>query len=258
MSTPGITDNTQTEAEWRAYRASQGGLATQGGRTPEAAVIYDLNQNPLGALQGEANLQTPFNSVAKRPNVYIVNHSRTKTRRVCTVPVSYLSGADEALRKSKEYQKEYGNVANIYEAAKRRDMSLYEDRVEPCVLKITFDSQTFYIPPAPEDDPDNPPAEMVPDGVWDLYLGNFERMHPNPNATPEARHAAQKEHGEEMARLTLLWSRKKNPVWRVVVDGAEEKRQDNPFGFIEFVREIPAEAPRRLDKPFLTALELVE
>ena len=191
----GITDNTQTEAEWRAYRSSQGGLATQGGRTPEAAVIYDLNQNPLGALQGEANLQTPFNSVAKRPNVYIVNHSRTRERKVCTVPVSYLSGADEALRKSKDYQKEYGNVANIYEAAKRRDMSIYEMKIVPCVLKIQFDSQTFYIPPATEEDPNNAPAEMVPDGVWDLYLGNFERMHPNPNATPGKRATPPKGNG---------------------------------------------------------------
>ena len=243
-----ITDNTQTEREWRQYRATQGGLASQGGNTPEAAIIQDLNSNPMGTLQGEASLQVPFNTPSKRPNVYIINHSRTKVRRVCTVPVSQMSGADVALRKSKEYQKEYGNVANIYEAAKRRDMSLYEDKVEPCVLKVQFDGRVWYIPPADESDPNNPPAELVEDGVWDIYCGNFDRMH---SSDP-------KEVGNEQAHLSLTWARRHNPVWRVVIDGQEEKRPDNPFGFIEFVRETPTEAPRQLDKPFLTALELVE
>ena len=62
-------------------------------------------------------------------------------------------------------------------------------------------------------------------------------------------------------RLTLLWSRKKNPVWRRGGGWrGRESRQDNPFTALhsKFVRETPAEAPRRLDKPFLTALELVE
>lgn len=216
------------------------------GNHPDANVIYSLNGNPLGALQGEANLVTPFNTPRQRPIVSIVNWSRTKKRRVCVVPVSWMHGGEEALMHSKEYKQLY-NLSMIYEMAKTRDMSIYEEIVRPAWLRIEFDGVERYIAPAPEDDPDNPPIVQVDEGVWDNYCGNYERMHGDA-----------KTQNLEMQRLANVWLRKRNPLWRINDQGAITENT-NPFGFAEFIREMPREAPRtRDDKPFLTALDMVE
>ena len=228
-----------------------------GAQTPEADIVQSLNSSPLGTLAGEANLQTPFNATPKRPNVYVVNHSRKKVRRMAVVSVSTLSGAEEALTsqtaKGKEYRTTYGNAENLYRAAARRDMSIYEDKIEPAMLTINFDGQRFAIMPAPADDPDNPPIEQIPEGAWDLYCGNWERMHALlPTGLPD-----EKTRGEETQRLMLRWTRKHNPVWRIMDDGKSTDSQ-NAFGFVEFIREIPKEAPIRVDGRFVQAMELAE
>ena len=229
------------------------------GRSVEAEVIASLNGNPLGSLQGEANLQTPFNATSKHPNVFVINHSRTKTRKVCVVPVSEFSGGEDALQYSKEHKltlHQHHSIDTLYAAAKKRDMSIYEDVVRPVVVKMTIDGRDYFISPAPENDPDNPPMEQVDEGVWDLYLGNYDRMHPETKPARDQA-TARKEMGEETARLALAWSGRKNPVWRVVVDGKVEER-NNPFGYIEFVRQVPTEAPRSIDKSFVTAMDIAE
>lgn len=213
---------------------------------PDAELIHSLSNMPLGRLQGEADLVSPFNTPARRPKVFVVNHSRTKTRRIKTVAVSPFHGAEEAIVRSKEYKQLY-NVSLIYEMAKTRDMSLYEDIIKPTWLKITMDGRDSYIAPAPEEDPDNPPIVEVDEGCWDLYLGNYQRMHGTPQ-----------EVSAETQRLANLWRAKKNPVWRINDCGDLTERQ-NEFGFVEFIREMPVEAPRvRDDKPFVTALDLFE
>lgn len=231
------------------------------GGTPEADVIFSLNSNPLGTVQGEAALQTPFNTPRRRPNVYVVNHSRVKERRVCVVPVSSISGAEDALRykgpKGKEYREAYGNAELLTQAAKRKDMSIYEDAVEPVMFVINFDGRKYVIAPATAEDPNNPPVEAVPDGVWDLYCGNYERMNATKDRGDGVIVPDTKERSEELQRLTLRWSRKHSPVWRQVVNGTPST-SDNPFGFIEFIYEIPKEAPTRVDGAFVTASELAE
>jgi hypothetical protein len=265
----------QREADLRAMGRSTvlGQQWRPGAQTPEADIVASLNSQPLGTLAGEANLQTPFNATPKHPNVYVVNHSRKKVRRVCVVAVSTVSGAEDALLyhsekresdgaikckgpthcKGAEYRQAYGNAENLYKAAQRRDMSIYEDRIEPAVFTIAFDRQRYVIMPASAEKPDDPPVEMVPEGAWDLYCGNWERMH----AVREDGQPDNKVRGEEVQRLALAWSRKKNPVWRTMDDG-KVSTSDSPFGFVEFVREIPKEAPIRVDGKFVSAMELAE
>lgn len=244
------------------YRSREADKALLGNQTPEANVVLELNSQPLGTLAGEANLQTPFNATAKRPNVYVVNHSRKKKRRICKVAVSQLSGAEEALMyegpQGEQYRKVYGNAENLYLAAKRRDMSIYEEEIEPCIFTIPFNGLRYTIAPASEKDPDNPPIEQIPEGAWDLYCGNYERMHAvYPQTHPNAGAPDEKTRGEEAVRLSLAWSRKHNPVWRILDDGKPTTSQSQ-FGFVEFIREIPKEAPIRVDGRFVSALELAE
>jgi hypothetical protein len=230
--------------------------------TPEADMLFALNQNPLGELSGEANLQTPFNTPKRRPNVFVVNHSRTKERRVCVVPVSSLQGAEEAMMykgpKGENLRKAYGNAENLYKAAEKgRDLSIYEDVIEPANFIIPFNGRRYVVAPAPANDPNNPPVEEVDEGIWDLYCGNYERMNATKDNGRGQIVSDDTTRSEEVQRLALRWARKKNPVWRTVEDGRPQTRE-NAFGFVEFIREIPKEAPQRLDGAMVTASEMAE
>lgn len=221
-----------------------------------ALLLNDLKDNPLGHLPGEANLQTPFNATARRPKIYVVNHSAMRARKVIKAAVSWRQGADEALLKSPDLKKAGYTVDTLYNEARRRDMNLYEVKIAPAVFKITWDGEDYFIPPAPHHIEDGKvvvdgeaPVELIPEGAWDFFLGNYEQMHSRDH----------RERDDAAQRLATYWQKRHNPVFKVVDetgDGIVERQ--NPYGFLEFRRVIEKEAPHQLDKPFLTALELVE
>ena len=212
-------------------------------------LLADLKDNPLGTAVNEANLQTPFNATGVRPKVYVVNHSGVRTRRVVKVGVSEYRGADEALRESKDLRARGWNVDTLTREARRRDMNLYEDVIKPIVWAIPFDGRTYYIPPAKFDEDGNviEGLELVPDGVWDFYLGNYDKMH-----SPDHR-----EREDAAKRVALYWSHRKNPVL-IEDDNGQVTQRDNPFGFLEFRRVIEREAPQQITREFMTAYDLVE
>jgi len=183
-------------------------------------------------------------------DIFIVNHSRTHPWRYCVVPVSYRSGAEDLLeyrQKKKDRSKtEIYSVDMVYRQAEKRDMSEYETGIRVVTAQVQIGGQVYYIPPAEADDVE-PEPQMVKEGAWDLYCGNYERMH-SDDPTEVAK---EKEH------LSLLWLRKKNPVFLASVDGAETDLK-NPYGFLEIRRVTRKTAPQVLDKSFITAAQLVE
>lgn len=248
----------QVNQDWLARKTAvqQGAPAT-----PEADMLLHLNQQPLGQLTGEFAPGVARNRPGVMPKVFVVNHSRLKERRVCVVPVSSLQGAEDALmykgKAGDALRQTYGNAENLYKAAEKRDVSIYEDKIEPANLIIQFNGKKFVIAPASAEDPHNPPVEEVDEGIWDLYCGNYERMHAFKDAGNGQMVPDQTTRSEEAQRLAVRWARKKNPVWRIVDDGRPQVK-DNPFGFIELIREMPKEAPQRIDGAFVTASELAE
>ena len=230
-----------------------------GGYNPVEQVVSGLESFPLGRADGDPNLNIPQNSPGRPPDVWIINHSRTKMRRVCVAYVSDSGeGAMEALKRSKQYRDDKLSIELIREEAKRgRDMSVYEDMIKPVVWHTKFDGRDFYVEPAPADSPDNPVPQLVPEGIWDINLGNFDRM----NAMTENRGQQVPDtrmRSEEAARLALRFQRgKPNVIWRIVANGKSEERS-NPFGYLEFVRQVPKEAPQVIDSSFVTALEIGE
>lgn len=218
-------------------------------------VYLDLQAHPIGSQRGES-FGMPINFAIPPARVYVVNHSRTRKWKKLLVPVSHLRGAEEALIQDKELAKVY-NVDTLVRAAEKRDMSRYRTDLFPVGLKLRIpgtpdgkggceQSHDLIIPPAPEAET-KPIMVEVPEGTWDLYLGNYERMR------SEDPHVVQ----DEKQRLAHAWSRRHNPVFAYTDDGVTTSLE-NPHGFLEFVRVTQRAVLEPVDRAYLTSLDLVE
>jgi hypothetical protein len=219
----------------------------------KALILLDLQQNRLGSGPGEGNLQTPYNYVPPKARIFVVNLSALRERKMVKVAVSGKRGAAEALRSDTELRKTY-NVATLREdAASGQDMNLYYEAIKPITYRMTWDNREYFIPPATtenmEEMVEGKDYFRVPDGLWDKYLGNYERTH---SADP-------RDKAEELQRLSVMWTTMHNPTCELVDDGVMTKPfGENEFGFIRFIRVPDREAPMQVDKAMLTAAEIAE
>ena len=215
------------------------------------AVWLELQNQPLGAGKGE-NFGVPMNYTIPPARIYVVNQSRTHAWKRVVVPVSDKRGAEEALIFDKELAKIY-NVDTLYKRVEQgKDMNRYKTEVAPVIFSFRVGGVTYAIPPA-RDANTPPPRVEVKEGAWDIFLGNYDRMRAvdkdgRPNNTVI---------GDEKSRLSLAWSARHKPVFKYTDDG-DGKTIDNPYGFLEFVRETVKPMADIVDKEYLSALDLLE
>jgi hypothetical protein len=217
------------------------------------ATWLDLQQNPLGKGTGDPDLTVPSNYAIPPARIYVVNHTRTKSWKRLMVAISERRGAEEALIYDKELAKIY-NVDTLTRAVERgKNMNRYKVGVFPIVFTFKVGSPiggkpplVYAIPPARDNDSSPPRVEVV-EGAWDLFLGNYKRMRSEePNVV-----------GEEKSRHALRWSGRHNPVKAFTDDGVTTEL-DNPYGFLEFIRETVKPVEDLVDREYLMALDLVE
>ena len=210
----------------------------------KAMVLLDLKQNPLGLGKGDPSFQAPFNATLPTARVYITNQHRGDVAFVTAV--SFKRGAAQALQADAELRKLY-NIATLREAVSEgQDMNVYAEKIAPVLFAPKWNNQVYRVYPAK--DPNSPPPRVqVPAGLWDLLMGNYDRM----NSDDERVRA------EEAMRLAVSQTNKHSPIRFVTIDG-ERIERDNEFGFIEIERVTEALEPISPDTEFLTALELVE
>jgi len=228
-------------------------------------ILADLNRNPIGTGRGE-NFSAPSNYAVPPARIYVINHSRTKKWKKVVVPVSARRGAEEALIYDRELSKIYNVDTLTRQIENGKDMNRYKVDVWPCVFRMQCGSplagqpaRVYAIPPARDDDSPPPRVEVV-EGMWDIYLGNYARMRGFKNyAEMEKGEKAADPTiiGQEQSSLALFWSRRHNPVARFTDDGTVTDR-DNPYGFLEFVRESASPVVDTMDKEWLSAFDLVE
>lgn len=229
--------------------------------------MVSLNQNPLGSMANE-NFSVPSNYRVPPARIYVINHSRTRKWKRITIPVSIRQGADQALMADREFRQLYGNEDMVYKAVRDgRDMNRYKEEVKPVVWKLALPGGKFVpIPPAHEDTPDKLIMVEVPDGTWDIYLGNYERMRGFPgigprlldDGTPNPKEKFdQPLQGREQTALSLRWRTRHNPVFAFSDDGVKTD-QKNPYGVLEFVRITQRATEEVVDKDYLSALDLFE
>jgi hypothetical protein len=210
-----------------------------------AETYQNLQQTSLGGAPGDPNLNMPFGSKLPAARIFLRNHSTKQLRKFKQISVSARRGAAQALAADKKLREIY-NMATFYDAVKAgEDLNVYGEKKQSILYAPKFDGRAWNIPPARGEE--EPPTVQVPEGLWDLLMGNYERMH-----SPDHRVRA-----EEAVRYANSMVFKVSYILFVTVDGNRQMR-DNPFGFIEIERRTERFAPVHVDSEFLTALEMVE
>lgn len=231
--------------------------------------IDNLNA-PFGTKAGE-NMGMPNNYRPATARVYVRNHSATHPWRRLLIAVSERRGAEDALIADKELAKIY-NVDTLTKRVEQgKDMNRYKTGIFKVNYQIrvpggpngnggSFMSRTLIVPPA--EDGEEPKAVEVPEGTWDLYCGNYDRMlgYPNELRVDDAGNPIEPDPAiasDARVMLAKFWQERHNPVCLETVDGESTDRK-NPFGFLEFVRVSQQMVQEPVNKELLTALDIIE
>jgi len=234
-------------------RPSQSQPKSDAARAAALQALMDAEARPFGTAPEDRKFQAPANYVPPPARIYMRNWSRTQSYKRIWIPVSFRRGAEEALTQDKKLAEIY-NVDTLFKrVADGFDMTRYKTEVHPVAFRFKVDNEVWTIPPA-KDAQSEPPKVEVPEGAWDLFLGNYERMHAVDRHTGAPNAAVI---GEEKTRLAFSWRNRHNPVLKYTDDG-ESNDIKNEFGFIEFIREPIRPMAEVQDKEYLTALELCE
>lgn len=227
------------------------------GHAAALSLYSDILQNPLGTQRGDMG-GMPANYRVPPARIYVVNHSRTRAWKRVVVPVSEKRGAEEALIYDKALAKVYNVDTLIRQVQQGRDMSRYRTEVFPVAFRLRVPGgRDIVIPPA-ESTEAKPVAVEVPDGTWDMYLGNYDRMRGHSgtkdwNEEPFDQHVAD----DEKNRLATWWRQRHNPVFKYTDDG-ETTEINNDYGLLEFVRVTVQAVMEPIDKEYLSSLDVVE
>lgn len=235
-------------------------------------VMVSLNQHPLGSQTGE-NFQVPSNYRIPPARIYVINHSRTRKWKRTIVPVSSIRGAEEALmyddssQKGQRLRDVYNADALVKQVEKGRDMSIYKNELKAVVWKLAVPGGQFaFIPPSHPDSPDKKIMVEVPEGTWDLYLGNYDRMRGYPGIgpkllsdgtpNPKEKFSASIQQAEQTA-LAIRSRSRHNPVF-CYTDDEQTTNNSNEYGILEFVRITQRATAEVIDKEYLSAMDLFE
>ena len=202
-------------------------------------VLQSLQQAPLGHDPLETGLNNPFNSRPTSVIVRVRNWSASVPRKVLKTAISFKRGAERLSEKERGGM----SIEALQIASFTDDFSRYETKVKPVKAIIKWDGKDYVIPPADPATPDNPPAVTVPEGAWDLYLGNYDRMH---DTDPNIR-------VRELEVLSLRRGGRTNAVLeRDPVTG------EVTSGFLEFIREEVRPQSVAVDAAAMSAGEIEE
>ncbi len=183
----------------------------------------DYTQAPLGSLPGEQGLMNPYNATPQNVVVSVRNLSASRKRRIVKEYVSFRRGGEMQLNDPKLKRELHGNTS-VDELRRRAGMgenlNLEETVTSPLDFIIRFDSQRYLIPYMDPKTGELAPWITVPPGTWDLYCGNYERMHGS----------------DRRERINEIGSLNSRNLARFVIN-TEDETDERPYAFLEFRRE---------------------
>jgi hypothetical protein len=218
-----------------------------------AGLLADLRQTPLGGISKEAGLQNPINLKPAQAVYYARNLSATRERKhvekiasIRTVPADILTAP--GMTEGVEAVKQAINAGDDY--------NRYVVGVQPMHRYLTSDSDKYLIPyktlspdtvDARSGEECDAPWIGIPEAVFYLYYGNWEMLNTGDD----------REYTGEIERLNARFGSGRANIY--VRHDREGNEIDNPFAYIEFMREEIKTAPVSGDVRKLFAKgELVE
>lgn len=197
------------------------------------AQMESVKEMPLGA-QGERNPNVAANAVPPKALYHARNVSSTVKRRVVKHFVN-----DSMDSYPQEVLDHYGiDRIELKKRCQTRDMNIYEEKAVPIRRGLVFNNRVTVVEPGPE----GKPGEWKPidEGIVDLYLGNWERMH---SSDPKVRET-------EGLRIARKLDGKPVCFW--------EGQDRPPSAYIEIRREEITVAPVAADNANIFADQAIE
>jgi len=212
------------------------------GRSPQGVAPLGINyrDQPLGSLPGEQGLAVPYNQPRTTVIVRVRNLSATLKRAIVREYVSIRRGGQEMLADN-EGRKRFGGNAVSPEVLHQRvaqgdNMNWVENRVSPIDFRIRHDNMPYTIHAVDPVTGENAPWYVVAPGVWDLYMGNWDRMH-------------SRDPRDKTREIEMLITRGLNR-W-VATEG-------NPYGILEFERQEVRIEQEAIDPALISSGHLIE
>lgn len=202
--------------------------------------MNSLRQSPLGTGDGEGSLQAPFNASKVIARVRVRNLSAIRKREHIIEPVSWLRGGEEHYDELAKAGKLPGtsSIESLHRmAAHGREASITNYEIAPVDVLVTFDSGQYVIPHTDPKTGEEAPWIEVPDGVYDLYVGNYQRL---------------KDPMERAKEIERVKNRRRDLVVR---EGDKDK---NKWAFLEFSYEEIKPIAVAVDAERIYAGEVVE
>jgi hypothetical protein len=211
--------------------------------TSMSAVLQDLVSTPLGSAPGDPTPELAYNRAPSEDLIryFVRNWSGNKNRRYIKEYVSLFGGGEQTAKEKKEKGEPFSIEELRAKISRGQDASIVADGTKAIPAILTGNSQKFLVEPT-KNPKEDPPWVPITGTVYDLYYGNFERLHGG-----DPREAAR-----EMESLALR--RRVDPVMRVDKHG----RPTNPFGFLEFKREVMEPKTMAVDAEEVFAGEYIE
>ena len=182
-----------------------------------STIFRSLSSTPLGQGDGEQKLLRPYNDGPRTVTTYARNWSALKKRRVVREAISWRRGGEKSVAKGGPLSNGTSIQQLREEARNGMDMNWYAEEVKETDARLLFDGRAWVIP-ARGQDGEPAPKTQIPEGLMDLYCGNYERMNSDD---PLVR-------SEEIAKLRAR-------VREIFCLGPDD--DEHPNGFIEFIRE---------------------
>lgn len=187
--------------------------------TGKGAVLDSLTAAPLGSVEGDINPNIARNAKAMTAVYFARNLSGTLKRRTIDIAVTVGVGYDNP--KVKKYWGNMDGEEIRKQCAQGRDMNLYKNDVYPVRKVLKFNNQLIEVPV-------DGTEISIPEGLWDIYLGNYDRIRSKDNLTQS----------QEYERLSNRWCSPgtPNPVYEAGTEPPKD-HDGRQTAFIEFRRQ---------------------
>ena len=177
---------------------------------------FDYKAQPLGSLPGEAHLRIAYNQVPVNCVVRVRNLSGEHKRKIIIEAVSLRRGGERSIMEGPyRAQKNMSVDALRFRASQGENMNWVGEQVLATDFVIRHNNVRYLVPHTDAKTGEKAPWVTVEPGVWDLYQGNWERMHSDDL----------RERTDEVQRLNLRGFAK----WTI--------EDEAGYGFLEFNRE---------------------
>jgi hypothetical protein len=207
------------------------------------AVLQDLVATPIGTLPGDPTPGLAYNRTAGDDYIrcFVRNWSNNKDRKYIKEYVSLYGGGEQTAREKREKGEPFNIEELRAKISRGHEANILADGLKPAPALLKFDGKQFLIEPS-KNPKQEPPWVPIPAGLMDLYYGNYERLHGN-----DAREAAREIESVQLRRRV-------DPCVRLDKQG----RPINPFGYLEFKREIIEPKSLAVDADEVFAGEYIE